>query len=130
MQRDPALRSLSSEHHRGLVLAKRARKAAGTETAQLAWQEVRARFAAELEPHFVAEEKGLLPALERAGEPGLVRRTLDEHAALRRLLDEDGAQAMTRFAELLEQHIRFEERELFEAAQQKIPPGELAGLAH
>lgn len=130
MKRSPSLRNLSNEHHHGLVLAKRAKKAAGTAEEQRAWQEIRDRFAADLEPHFQAEEVWLLPALERAGETGLVRRTLAEHVALRRLIDENGARAMTGFAELLEQHIRFEERELFEAAQQKLTPAELAQIAH
>ncbi|MDH4284594.1 MAG: hemerythrin domain-containing protein, partial [Gallionellaceae bacterium] len=97
---------------------------------QQAWDEIRSRFATEMEPHFQEEEAGLLPALERAGETGLVKRTLDEHAALRRLIDENSVEAMIRFAGLLEQHIRFEERELFEAAQQKLPPTELNQLTH
>ncbi|MBI5658222.1 MAG: hemerythrin domain-containing protein [Nitrosomonadales bacterium] len=130
MKRSPALRNLSNEHHHGLVLAKRAKNAAVTEAAQRAWQGIRDRFAADLEPHFRAEEIGLLPVLERAGETELVRRTLDEHDRLRRLINENGAQAMTGFAELLEQHIRFEERELFEAAQQKLSPEEIGRLAH
>lgn len=130
MKRCSALRNLSNEHHQGLVLAKRAKRAAGTEDAQRVWQGIRERFAAELEPHFRAEETGLLPALERLGKDGLVQQTLDEHTALRRLISEDSAQAMTGFAELLERHIRFEERELFETAQQELPPAQLDKLAH
>lgn len=129
MKRCPALRDLSNEHHQGLVLAKRAKRAAGTEGAQGVWQEIRDRFAAELEPHFRAEETGLLPALERVGQAGLVRQTLDEHAELRRLIGENNALAMAGFAELLERHIRFEERELFEAAQQELSIAELDKLA-
>jgi hypothetical protein len=43
MRRHPALRDLSSEHHSGLVLARRARKAAGTDGSarSAAWEEVR-----------------------------------------------------------------------------------------
>lgn len=130
MKRCPALRNLSNEHHQGLVLAKRAKRAARTEDAQRVWQEIRDRFAAELEPHFLTEETGLLPALERLGKDGLVQQTLDEHTALRHLIGENGAQAMTGFAELLERHIRFEERELFEAAQRELSPAELDKLAH
>ena len=130
MKRDPALRNLSNEHHQGLVLAKRAKKAACTEEAQQAWEEIRQRFAVEMEPHFRDEEARLLPALERAGEAKLVKRTLDEHVALRRLIDENSVEAMIRFAGLLEQHIRFEERELFEAAQHVLTPAELDELAH
>lgn len=129
MKRCSALRDLSNEHHHGLVLAKRAKEAAGTGAAENVWQQIQARFAAELEPHFQAEEIWLLPALERAGEAELVRRTHTDHAGLRRMIREGGVQAMTGFAELLTQHIRFEERELFEAAQQKISAAELDALA-
>ena len=128
MKRCPALRDLSNEHHHGLVLVKRAKKAAGTADAEQAWRGIQARFAADLEPHFQAEEVGLLPALEQAGEAELVRRTQADHAELRRLISEDSAQAMTGFAELLEQHIRFEERGLFEVAQQKLSAAELDAL--
>ncbi|MDE2118108.1 MAG: hemerythrin domain-containing protein [Betaproteobacteria bacterium] len=130
MKRCSALRTLSNEHHHGLVLATRAKKAAGTEAAGKAWQQIQVRFAAEMEPHFQAEEMGLLPALERVGETELVRRTHADHAELRRMIREGGVQAMTGFAELLIQHIRFEERELFETAQQKIPAAELDTLAN
>ena len=130
MKRCAALRTMSNEHHQGLVLAKRAQKAAGTEAAEKAWQQIQARFAAELEPHFQAEEMVLLPALERVGETELVRRTCADHAELRRMIHEGGVQAMAGFAELLIQHIRFEERELFETAQQQIPPDELDELAN
>jgi len=130
MKRCSALRMLSNEHHHGLVLAKRAKKAAGTDMAEKTWQQIQARFVAELEPHFQAEETGLLPALQRAGEAELVRRTHDDHAELRRMIREGGVQAMTGFAELLAQHIRFEERELFEVVQQKIPDTELNTLAN
>lgn len=130
MKRALALRNLSNEHHQGLVLAKRAKKAACTEDAQQIWEEIRQRFAVEMEPHFRDEEARLLPVLEQAGETELVKRTLDEHAALRRLIDEDSVESMIRFAGLLEQHIRFEERELFEAAQRVLTPAELDELTH
>ncbi len=119
---------MSNEHHHGLVLANRAKKAAGTELAEKEWRQIQARFATEMEPHFQAEETGLLPALERVGEADLVRRTHADHVELRRMIREGGAQTMVGFAELLIQHIRFEERELFETAQHKIPAAELGAL--
>ena len=128
MKRCPALRNLSSEHHQGLVLARRVKAAAGTDGAVTAWNEARTRFFAELEPHFRFEEDRLLPALARAGEAGLARRTLDEHAGLRRLISEGDARVMAEFAGLLERHIRFEESELFEAAQRKLTAAELDAL--
>ena len=128
MKRCPVLRAMSNEHHHGLVLANRAKKAAGTELAEKEWRQIQARFATEMEPHFQAEETGLLPALERVGEADLVRRTHADHVELRRMIREGGAQTMVGFAELLIQHIRFEERELFETAQHKIPAAELGAL--
>lgn len=128
MKRCDALRALSSEHHHGLVLTVQVKRAIGTAEAERVWQEVRERFVTELEPHFQAEEVGLLPALEQVGETELVRRTHADHAELRRMIREGGMQNMADFGELLSQHIRFEERELFEVAQQKISPADLAAL--
>lgn len=129
MKRCAALRDLSSEHHHGLALAKRVQEALGTALEKEVWSGVRVRFASEVEPHFLAEERGLLPLLERAGETGLVRRTLDDHAELRRLIGMEDVQAMRQFPGLLTQHIRFEERELFEIAQLKLSGAELDDLA-
>jgi hemerythrin-like domain-containing protein len=44
------------------------------------------------------------------------------------MVREDGVSNMSGFGDLLAQHIRFEERELFEEAQREIPPDELAAL--
>ena len=131
MKRDTALRELSSEHHTGLVLVRRIRKeTAPTEAATKArWEEVRQRFASELEPHFQKEEDGLLPVLRAIGESALVERTLREHEAMRRLVAEGGPGDLLRFAQCLDDHIRFEEKELFEVAQRRLSADRLASLA-
>ncbi|EXI84561.1 MAG: hypothetical protein AW11_03799 [Candidatus Accumulibacter regalis] len=75
-----------------------------------------------LEPHFRSEESGLLPAM-LAGEEALVARTLREHAELRALvgrLPDADATTLLSFADLLSAHVRFEERELFAAAQLRL----------
>lgn len=123
MKRHPALLQLSREHHTALKLALDCRKAresadGAAEAALLA--RIPGLFAAELEPHFQCEETDLLPQLEAVGETALVRRTLEEHRELRRLvacLGRGEAAALLPFAELLQAHVRFEERELFEQAQ-------------
>ena len=130
MKRHAALLQLSREHHTALKLARVARFAcdAGHEMAIIqAAEKITALFADELEPHFQAEEETLLPALAAAGERELVRRTLDEHAELRalnrRLAEPDG-ETLARFAALLHDHVRFEERELFETAQERLYPSD------
>ena len=129
MKRHPQLQDLSREHHGALKLARAARQAAESgnagNVAALA-RRVVDRFATELDPHFCVEESGILVALERAGETTLVQRTLKEHAELRALAstfstaeaaESTEAAMLSRFGDLLASHVRFEERELFEAAQ-------------
>jgi hemerythrin-like domain-containing protein len=130
MQRHPALRSLSSDHHSGLVLARKARQAANGDAHDQAhiWSKVVNRFEVELEPHFRLEEDVLLPAMQLAGETALVERTLIEHAALRRLIADDQTENLARFADLLQAHIRFEEKELFKRAQQRLELDDLTKL--
>jgi len=123
VKRSPGLRTLSSEHHTGLVLARRAIQAVAAGEVADAWHEVARRFEQELEPHFRQEEEQLLPALRQLGEEEVVQRTLDEHAAMRALIHDRkrDAQALQSFGELLKAHIRFEERELFAIAQDRLP---------
>jgi len=126
MKRHPDLLQLSRQHYTALKLARDARRAAGSgnanEVTALA-QRVVALFAAELDPHFRVEEQGILVLLAEAGEHDLAGRTLADHAELRRLarrLATPDAETLLGFAELLGAHVRFEEREVFEAAQARL----------
>lgn len=119
--RHPRLRALSSEHHHALVLARRISQAAQLDRELVV--ETIARFTREIDPHFRLEEEGLLPALEAVGEAELVARTREDHRRLRELLAAAGAgdsAALRDFAALLEEHVRFEERVLFETAQARL----------
>lgn len=123
MKRHAELLSLSRQHYAALKLARDAKKAAESgdndQIAHLA-QRIAAAYDDELEAHFRIEEAELLPFLARSGRADLARRTLAEHAELRTLvaaLQHPQTPAMLRFAELMNAHVRFEERELFEAAQ-------------
>jgi hemerythrin-like domain-containing protein len=130
MRRSEALRRLSSDHHSGLVIARRAREQAREAPAvrEAAWADLRQRFADELEPHFKLEERGLLPAMQAAGEGLLVERTLVEHLRMRAMIDAGGPESLAVFAEALTDHIRFEEKELFEVAQRVLGADTLARL--
>lgn len=129
MKRVPELRKLSDDHHQGLVLARRARQtAAGTggHTVDDVWAEIARRFPLEFDPHFRIEEVTLAPALEAAGEGALVAKLHADHTALRALVEaKNGTAGLKEFGERMEQHIRFEERELFEAAQSKLSQQQL-----
>lgn len=129
MKRSAALVELSREHHTALSLAQRARRAAANgdpESIAAMAATLRERFATALKPHFVEEEVRLLPVLSAAGEAELVARTLADHAELEGLaaqLEAPDAALLLAFADCLTEHVRFEERELFPAAEQH--PGSL-----
>ena len=138
MQRDFHLQGLTSEHHQALVLAGRLRQACrqgGVSRERL--QSTCRTFEQDLNPHFVIEEELILPALAAAGRKDLVDRTNEEHRKLRSLIAaaeraEDATNAtmhLHAFADLLTAHVRFEERTLFDAAQQILTPEELERLA-
>lgn len=124
MKRAPALQQLSREHHTALSLALRIAKAGDDGVRADLMRRVPGLFAAELEPHFQEEEGRLLPQLAAAGEAALVERTLAEHAEMRAQvarLAAGEADALAPFGRLLQAHVRFEERELFVVAEQRLP---------
>jgi hemerythrin-like domain-containing protein len=130
MRRDPRLRRLSSEHHQALVLA-RSLTDHGPGWTVADGAALARRFAAELEPHFRAEEELVLPAI-RAAEPELADRTEADHAFLRAAVaaaargDGDAARAL---GERLVDHVRFEERILFPAAERLLTADQLDEVA-
>jgi len=131
MQRDSRLQDLSSEHHQALVWAQRiARACAGGAGPQSGFSdEVRAFYDRELVPHFRREEERLLPALREVGESALVDRTLREHIELKVLVGRiGGREGLLAFGERLKAHVRFEERTLFPAAQNRLDAASLDAL--
>lgn len=126
MKRNPALVALSREHHTALVWAKRAQRGTPADPQTLMAQLV-AVFDRDMEPHFLSEENGILPALSDRGQHDLVNRTLDEHRSLRNDVDRLRAgdtDAVAAFGKLLEAHVRFEERELFPVAETLLFPAD------
>ena len=133
MKRHEWLQDLSREHHLALRLALAAKRAvAAGDPAQVraAAKLCADAFDSDLEPHFIREESDVLPLLAQGGASALVTWTLNEHDEMRRLaarLNEADPATLERFGELLGAHVRFEERELFEAAQTLLDPAAPAG---
>lgn len=128
MKRSSALVALSREHHTALVWAKRVQREGGLASEALMKQLVGV-FDRELEPHFVVEETDLLPYLQQHDQHELVERTLAEHRALRDEIERirgGCGEAVATFGKALESHVRFEERELFVAAEALAFPGTIA----
>jgi iron-sulfur cluster repair protein YtfE (RIC family) len=141
--RHPNLVPLSHDHHHGLALALRCRKQAlgqirpmGPEGLQERAKEFRAFFAANLARHFRAEEEILFPLIGSLvpESQAIIVRLLKDHdeirAANKRLESETGlGKIIFDLGDLLERHIRTEERELFPLFERHAGIGEAAGAA-
>lgn len=83
---------------------------------------------AQLMPHFDSEERLIFPILGKRN--ALIRKALSDHRKLRRLFqtNTDLEKNLNRIEEQLEAHIRFEERELFEALEKLDDESVLAAI--
>jgi hemerythrin-like domain-containing protein len=135
-QRHDSLIPLSHDHHHGLVLAVRLKK--GTSSMSEADWPSDARGQAEytlafyqhdLVPHFRAEEEILFPAMlsNIQGVESLITELLEQHNEMRHLIAElehpDSVavgSTLQQLGEVLERHIRCEERELFPFFERNI----------
>jgi hemerythrin-like domain-containing protein len=128
IKRSPQLAPLSREHHEGLLLVwkiyqglknnidpERIRK-------YVLWY-----WQSHIKPHFYQEEKILLPYLPPNQE--LARRLKTEHEQIREMilsLDQEGEKSiLPALAKFLDDHIRFEERELFGYLEQILSKDQL-----
>ena len=132
MKRDPRLRGLSEDHHHALFLARRIRLALEAGERKRAEELTASGWTKELAPHLEAEEEVLVPAMQAAGMHVLAARILRDHAALcdarARGLAGD-AEQLARFAEVLVEHVRFEERVAFPAVEEGLSNEALAAVS-
>src|ERR687890_1017708 len=144
MKRTPELRTLSEDHHHGLVQARRLRKAAeGEETnsAEAAVKGFLDFWQKDTPLHFRKEEEVLLPVMARYGGD-LSRQPLlemiEDHARIRglvmRLSDEAiggnvRLETLHEIGERLEAHIRLEERVVFPLIEESLSEAALREVA-
>src|SRR5262247_743560 len=132
--RHASLVPLSQDHHHGLALALRCRKQALGQIKPMGAEGLRERakefltfYASNLLPHFRAEEDVLFPLLRsvvpESGE--MIDELMQNHVQIRGAIPqlEVGtglAKLIFDLGDLLERHIRKEERELFPLFEQRI----------
>lgn len=122
MKRHPALIPLSHEHHHTLALCTRILRHPETDHSA----DINEHYI-DLEKHFVHEETMFAPLWEKLGRDELRGRFEAEHAQLREMHvspDYTNPAWNVKFATLLRDHARFEERELFPAVETLLPPAE------
>jgi iron-sulfur cluster repair protein YtfE (RIC family) len=133
--RHPSLILLSHDHHHGLALALRCRKQAlgqikpmGAPGLHERAAEVLAFYDSNLIAHFRAEEEILFPSLRSVAMESapMIDDLVREHEQIRQAMVELKAGAglaklIFDFGDLLERHIRREERELFPLFEKDVP---------
>lgn len=142
MKRDPSLAELSRGHLPALILAYRLRHGRSSNPAEF-WpsnpveqrQQLLGFVRAELEQHFAAEERFLIPLKTQLSDAGPSERVLAEHQQFWSLLSQIETSApadlpplLRQLGELLEAHIRYEERVWFEQLQTELAPELLVQL--
>jgi iron-sulfur cluster repair protein YtfE (RIC family) len=145
MQRDPALISLSHQHQHALALCVRIARSlpppgeqqgfctAGLDNFQA---EIDHLFESEIRYHFQAEEQVLFPAATAISALStLVQELTQEHVRLRKFAAQAAARELNEaelldFSGLLANHVRKEERQLFEAMQNALSQNALRDLGN
>jgi hemerythrin-like domain-containing protein len=133
MLRDKNLVPLSRQHQHALALCVRIDRASPIEESELTqWQtEMAQQFETEINIHFAAEEQIVFPAARSFDElKPLADQLLGEHGLLRAYFKRAECKQMraaeiSEFARRLSDHIRKEERQLFERLQQLLPTDEM-----
>ncbi len=136
MKRIQELTPLSKDHHASLVLAKRCKRVAvedDEDEKQALIQQIVAAFPTRWERHFEIEELTLFPTGKcYPGEiADLIGVLESEHSQIRALyqkLKGGDHGVLAAFGELLGDHTRKEERELFELAQRHFSQSELSAV--
>src|SRR5690242_16440394 len=140
MKRHPALVKLSRDHYFGLLLAQQMKAGAAPYKGYPTDLEGKIRYLfseyeEKLKPHFADEENILFPAARKSSPKlaSLVDDLVSEHRQLFKMINDvpaspDKKEALNKIGLLLEQHIRKEERQLFELMQEELGEDELTAL--
>ena len=137
MKRHSSLETLSFEHHDALVIALRLKKGV-TKNIELkpVAEYALSVYTNHLRHHFDQEEATLLEPLQTNPQAAIaIQRMVDEHerfAELAEFIEKDKENLknfLREFTELLESHVRFEERTLFPLAEKLIPDAKLQEIS-
>lgn len=128
IKRAAELQPLSRDHHDGLLFCWKIRNGLRAGTAPERMVAYKQYFhLTHIVPHFAEEENYLFPIVGN-GHPQ-VMQALEEHAALLDMFTNAATAAeLSKLADALDDHIRFEERHLFNTIQQAATQEQLEAL--
>tara|TARA_R110002072_G_scaffold301557_4_gene481564 strand:- start:13366 stop:13824 length:459 start_codon:yes stop_codon:yes gene_type:complete len=119
IKRHPAIQPWSRDHHQGLLLSWKIKKGFALNVDPQRIKDYCDWFwKSKLIPHFDTEERYLFPIL--GSDNHLVQQAIGEHRQLKALFEKEDAvsETLSKIECLLNDHIRFEERVLFQAIQE------------
>jgi hemerythrin-like domain-containing protein len=125
IKRSPQLAPLSREHHDGLLFAWKIKQGIENKAPLEAMRNYALWYwRHHIKPHFFQEEKILIPRMP-AGHPMAIKLQ-EDHDHIRELIlgldDESDKRTLVILSDLLNTHIRFEERELFVYLENNLSP--------
>ena len=128
LKRSKELAPLSREHHDGLLFAWKIKQGLANGTLiETLCNYTRWFWSNHIKPHFKEEEKVLVKFLPE--DNALVKQMFREHAQIRDLIilldKEPDSSSLQLLSEFVNNHIRFEERQLFPYAEQTLTPEQL-----
>ncbi|HEY1115383.1 MAG TPA: hemerythrin domain-containing protein [Chitinophagaceae bacterium] len=131
IKRSQELTQLSKEHHEALLLVWKIRQGIrkGVDPERIA-KYCRWFWDAHLVAHFQKEEE-LLPAVLHKDHP-LLQKMLDDHDVIQRRvkgLPDNSTQVLELLAQSINDHVRFEERQLFNEVERLATPEQLTLIA-
>jgi hypothetical protein len=139
--RDPRLARLSREHHHALVMGLRLERELPRATdaeLRLLYADLARFWSAALQQHSLVEADAFLERVAHLGDAGLkhaarLQRHQREHESLIEAMRGartagERAEALAAFGRSLCDHVRWQERELFEWIQQTLPNEELDAI--
>ena len=137
MKREKFLWALTGGHHEGLVVSRVIQKIAtaieGDGTGKFLDklpQKVTKFFKEGLEPHFRAEEELMETFGGHVGKKDAdLQRLFSDHRHLKSLLREGSLESLAAFATELDEHIRFEESQLFPRLERTLTQAEKEAAA-
>jgi iron-sulfur cluster repair protein YtfE (RIC family) len=131
IKRHLSLQPLSRDHHDALMLCFKIRTGIKKQIEpERILNYARWMIENHLEPHFKIEEEFVFPVLDSGHE--LIIEVLSQHAALRQAFTTNAVSYndLNALADLLDSHVRFEERVLFNVIQEAASPAQLLVIEH
>ena len=126
LKRHDSLQPLSREHHHTLLLSWKIRQgfARNVEVDRIK-SYVDWYYENHIKPHFRMEEMHIFPMLGK--DDPMVKKALADHERIRQLCEDDKnpEDSLEELEKALVNHIRFEERELFQKLQEDAPEDQL-----